>query len=407
MTSLGQSKLPTSGTRWIVLLTAFALAAAGGCWQEIEYTAQEPTVTARAPDAPTDQPEELSDVQPEESPSVTPESTDAIGDDASGFANDFADSLADETPSEAEDPSSSPATPAEETAISGFPWENAGEAANNAAIEPPADQQAGNESDPTTDETTTISAPVEQQTAVDQNPSQVDSIAADETVQPADSAASDQPVEVASSGTSSETDAPTEPTTSTSNVPSSSTPPGAGETDVTDVRSTALDSWRLGSRLSLAALANDRGIADDYVASWLADCKTLAARLETQIADLPQRGLAGANQLASPQVLDHFLREGRRIGVDLARRHGPQHAALFEVAMKSNLLRVLYVPGSPSVDAISVSLAQAAPRAELPANLWQPLLDRLAAKAEAAEIRSAVRNFHAEVERHLAEQAKP
>jgi hypothetical protein len=42
----------------------------------------------------------------------------------------------------------------------------------------------------------------------------------------------------------------------------------------------------------------------------------------------------------------------------------------------------------------------------LPATLWQPLVDLLAAKADAAEVRKAVQSFHAEVERHLAPAAE-
>jgi hypothetical protein len=117
--------------------------------------------------------------------------------------------------------------------------------------------------------------------------------------------------------------------------------------------------------------------------------------------------LAGENQATSRQVLEYFLRQGRQIGSDLAKLHGPDHAALFEVALKSNLLHVLYVPGSPSADAISTAIAQAAPRAELPADLWQPLLEMVAAKADPAEVRKAVWSFHAEVERYLAENAEP
>jgi hypothetical protein len=68
---------------------------------------------------------------------------------------------------------------------------------------------------------------------------------------------------------------------------------------------------------------------------------------------------------------------------------------------------VLYSPGSSSVDAISTAISEAAPRANLPVELWQPLRDMLAANADPAEVRKAVQKFHAEVERHLAESAEP
>ena len=98
--------------------------------------------------------------------------------------------------------------------------------------------------------------------------------------------------------------------------------------------------------------------------------------------------------------------QGQQIGRELAKQHGADHAALVEVALKSNLLRVLYSPGSAATEAISAAIAQAAPRAELPATMWQPLLDLLAAKADPGEVRKAVQSFHTEVERHLTPAAE-
>jgi hypothetical protein len=105
-------------------------------------------------------------------------------------------------------------------------------------------------------------------------------------------------------------------------------------------------------------------------------------------------------------VLNYLFVQGQQIGRDVAARHGADHASLIEVAVKSNLLRVLYSPGAATTAAISGAIAQAAPRAELPASLWQPLLDLLAAKADPAEVRQAVQSFHAEVERHLSPAAE-
>ena len=70
--------------------------------------------------------------------------------------------------------------------------------------------------------------------------------------------------------------------------------------------------------------------------------------------------------------------------------------------MKSNLLLVLYKPGSSAVGHLSTAIAQAAPAAELPPELWRPLLDTLANESPPEAVRAAVRQLHTDVDRHLA-----
>jgi hypothetical protein len=174
---------------------------------------------------------------------------------------------------------------------------------------------------------------------------------------------------------------------------------------VADDSNPRLDAWRLGSKLSLAALANDRGIASDSVAQGLDYCHALAANLGTSVADLPEAGLANSRP-ASRQVLDYLFQQGQRIGRDLADRQRAEEAALFEVALKSNLLLVLYTPRSTAAAAIADAISQAAPRAQLPASLWQPLVNTVIAKADGFQVRKAVKTFHTAVEQHLAERAE-
>jgi hypothetical protein len=195
-------------------------------------------------------------------------------------------------------------------------------------------------------------------------------------------------------------------------------PPTEGEPDIRDQANTVsetvnsapsktrLDAWLLGSHLSLAALANDRGLAPENVQKWLDSAKLRAAALGAVVGDLPESGGAGSAQNTSREVLSFLFLQGQQIGRELAKQHGADHAALVEVALKSNLLRVLYSPDSAATAAISAAIAQAAPRAELPAPLWQPLLDLLAAKADPGEVRKAVQNFHTEVERYLTPAAE-
>lgn len=192
-------------------------------------------------------------------------------------------------------------------------------------------------------------------------------------------------------------EAPPEPTSPTTDP----APPLA--TAVTpQAASTRLAAWILGSRLSLAALANDRGIAPEEIPVWLADARKAAKVLNVAFADLPARPAATAEgEAASRDVLRYLLEQGKSIGPQLVQSHGGDHAALFEVAMKSNLLLVLNKPGSQAVDYIAKAMTNVTPRTSVPAELWNPLLDGLVNGAAPGTIREIVRQTHTDVEQQL------
>jgi hypothetical protein len=166
-------------------------------------------------------------------------------------------------------------------------------------------------------------------------------------------------------------------------------------------------AWLLGSRLSLAALAHDRGVAADEVPTWFQEARSAAESIQTSLTELPERPASSDSEPVSREVLGYLLEQGRQVSPGLAKQFGPDHAALFEVAMKSNLLLVLYKPDSSAVEHISAAIANAAPRAGLPPELWRPLLDTLANGAPAVEVRTAVRRLHADVDQHLATAVEP
>jgi hypothetical protein len=160
--------------------------------------------------------------------------------------------------------------------------------------------------------------------------------------------------------------------------------------------------WTLGSRLSLAALAHDRHMAANSIPTWLDEAHSACKVLGTTLPELPEPAAAGDTALASRQVIEYLLTQGQRIGRELAKRYGPEQAALFEVALKSNILLLLYSPGSDATNSISAALSHAAPQAKLPEILWSPLADRINKKASLEEVRAAVRQMHTDVDAYLA-----
>jgi hypothetical protein len=159
--------------------------------------------------------------------------------------------------------------------------------------------------------------------------------------------------------------------------------------------------------LSLAALAHDRGLAPSDVPTWFAEARSAAESLQTSVAELPQLPATSGSSTASREIVGYLLDQGRKVSRDLAAHNGPDHDALFEVAMKSNLLLVLYKPDSPAVEHIATAIRNVAPRAGLPPELWQPLLDTLASGATPADVRAAVRQLHADVDAYLAAPVEP
>ena len=185
--------------------------------------------------------------------------------------------------------------------------------------------------------------------------------------------------------------------TSTTPPPSEPPPPAIN---------TRLAAWQLGSKLTLAAIAHDRGLVPDDAAKWFAEARAAADVLGTTVAELPEPAAASEVDGGSRGVHDYLFQQGQRIWRELTDRHGADHAALFEVAVKSNVLLVLYQPGSAAVDALAGSIREASPQAELPADLWRPLLDTLTNQSPVAKVRLVVRRLHADVEQHLAGPAE-
>jgi len=165
-------------------------------------------------------------------------------------------------------------------------------------------------------------------------------------------------------------------------------------------------AWLLGNRLSLAALANDRGIATANVPVWLEDARTVAKFLGTSVADLPEPASPSEDAAASRQVVNYLLVNGQRIGRELSKQQSAEESALFEIALKSNILLLLYAPGTSAGNSIAVAISQAAPHANLPAQLWQPLVDALNKQAPQADVRAAVRKMHIDVDQYLSQPAE-
>jgi hypothetical protein len=160
-------------------------------------------------------------------------------------------------------------------------------------------------------------------------------------------------------------------------------------------------AWLLGSKWSLAALAQDRGAPRDEVEKWFNQSRALAQTLGLSLPNLPEPAPSDNGSSGDDTALNYLFEKGQQVGRELAARYGPDHAALLEMAVKSNILLVLYEPGSDT-DAITSAIEGAGGRAGLPAGLFEPLLTALAEQTPRVDVSQAVFRLHEAVDRYLA-----
>ena len=268
-----------------------------GCWQEIHYT---PTAADKAaherqkPQTSVRQTTPLTNADASTSPSAA---EPVLGESSDEAANSFADDVAAKlaavkplvTSPPPEHPSASPIAESDSKASpsGSLPWEELAVSAKpvEAAESPPKP--------PTNPETSVASAP---------------------------------------------------PNSEPSSAPSTPTPPPQPPSADDPAHSPRRIAWLLGNKLSLSALANDRGGAVDETAKLFSQAETLAEMLDTSVSDLPPARPTASTDSNFDRSLQYLFSQGQPIGRTLATKYGDDHAALFELAVKSNILLALYRP---------------------------------------------------------------
>jgi hypothetical protein len=160
-------------------------------------------------------------------------------------------------------------------------------------------------------------------------------------------------------------------------------------------------AWLLGDNLSLGALLYARGAEQKNIDSYIDQARAIAKNINLTVPDLPARGSDDATTMST---VVHYLIDGDgwHVGEQLAADFGDTAGLLFEVAVKSNLLILLYEPGDDSgIGAIVKSRLTGV----LPPEYWQPLLDAIDAKKPAADVQAAVLDMHKTIANYLVKAA--
>lgn len=152
-------------------------------------------------------------------------------------------------------------------------------------------------------------------------------------------------------------------------------------------------AWELGSALSLASVLHaqdsDKGLVDRRFAT----AATAASALGIKLPPLPAK--TGDKIKNSAAVLNYLLASaGGPIGKILQDNLGPEHAAVFEIALKSNILLMLYGPGDSTTNTIAKVIRNRRTTANLPNSMTDPLLQLIDRQPSYAEVKAELFTLH-------------
>lgn len=162
-------------------------------------------------------------------------------------------------------------------------------------------------------------------------------------------------------------------------------------------------AWRLGDQLSLAGLLYAQGGQDDKVEKLLSALKPMIDAMELTIKPFPPRAETSAATYAD---VIHYLIEGdgAELGREIAGKFGKEAGTLFEVAVKSNLVILLYQPGDDQ--GIGGVIQSRCSEIGLPENLWMGVVTAINNKAPENDVKEAVFKMHDDVAAYLGQQAQ-
>lgn len=161
----------------------------------------------------------------------------------------------------------------------------------------------------------------------------------------------------------------------------------------TSGESTQKLAWVAGSKLSLAAIVNADGMEKAVVDRQFVAASNACTSLGIKLPALPER--KGNKIEDNATALNYLLNmTGNPIGGILARNFGADHAAIFEIALKSNILLMLYSPGESTSNAIANMIRTRRATAGLPNGLTDPLIALIEQKATFDRVKTEVFKLH-------------
>jgi hypothetical protein len=155
-------------------------------------------------------------------------------------------------------------------------------------------------------------------------------------------------------------------------------------------------AWLLGDNLSLAALLYNQGAADDMMDRFLSKAKKIADIFNIEVKPFPAKDSDSAK--ASADIIHYLIAgDGAQIGVALTKKYDEAHGILFEVAVKSNLLILLYGPGESLGRSIAEVIKSRLDSIQLPERLWSNVVTLINNGASQDDVKEAVFKMHKDI----------
>ena len=178
---------------------------------------------------------------------------------------------------------------------------------------------------------------------------------------------------------------------------STESPPS--EIDVMRPSRTALATWRMSSRWSLAAAIYAKGQGADRYGDLLNQANFAAELVGSELPEFPPSD--GSDLEAT--VVGFLLESGSaQLADKLSEKFSPAYAALAEFAAKTHALLLVYTPKSQQLDPLIAEIRQAAGNSGLPPELWSELVAMLERREPFAAVKQQVLAMHAAVGDYLA-----
>lgn len=165
-------------------------------------------------------------------------------------------------------------------------------------------------------------------------------------------------------------------------------------------KSTQQAAWDLGDTLSLAAVGHGEDVAPATVNSLFVKAKSNAKQLNMTLPDLPAKtGDKIKNKAGTLQYMLNIA--GKPIGETLTSKYNLEHALLFELSLKSNILLMMYGPGESTTQTIANVIRTRSERLSLPPKMTANLLRLIEAGATYSAVKAAVFQMHRDVATYL------
>jgi tetratricopeptide (TPR) repeat protein len=152
-------------------------------------------------------------------------------------------------------------------------------------------------------------------------------------------------------------------------------------------------AWELGSALSLAGVVHAESADTALIGRQFGRASAAATKLGIKLPALPPK--KGNRVEDSAAALAYLLgTTGNPIGAMLQRDVGPEHAAVFEIALKSNILLMLYGPGVSESKTIADVIRKRQFIARLPEVMTRQLLSLVDRGASYEEVKKELFSLH-------------